>query len=96
MRGCDPREVEAFLAQLSDDQDLPVPGFARVVRGYDAAQVDLRFEQFKAVRRRNAVDSPGPRCIVHEADPTQMTSSSAVDRRGAGELADDPTSGMLT
>jgi DivIVA domain-containing protein len=49
MRGYDPEEVEAFLAHLSDDPDLPVPGFARVMRGYDPNQVDLHIQQVKAL-----------------------------------------------
>jgi DivIVA domain-containing protein len=49
MRGYDPDEVEAFLAYLSDDEDLPVPGFARVMRGYDPEQVDLHIQQVKAL-----------------------------------------------
>jgi DivIVA domain-containing protein len=52
MRGYNPNEVDAFLAQLSDDPDLPVPGFARVMRGYDAEQVDLHIENVKALRHR--------------------------------------------
>ena len=52
MRGYDPIEAEAFLAQLSDDPGLPVPGFARVVRGYDAEQVDLHVENVKALGDR--------------------------------------------
>lgn len=52
MRGYDPNEVEAFLAQLSGDPDLPVPGFARVTRGYDAEQVDLHIENVKALGQR--------------------------------------------
>jgi DivIVA domain-containing protein len=51
MRGYAPDEVEAFLAQLSDDPDLPVPGFARVMRGYDPEQVDLHIQQIKALRQ---------------------------------------------
>jgi DivIVA domain-containing protein len=51
MRGYDPDEVEAFLAHLSDDPDLPVPGFARVMRGYDPEQVDLHIQQVKALRQ---------------------------------------------
>src|SRR6266567_5490287 len=50
MRGYD-SEVEAFLAQLSDYPDLPVPGCARVVRGYDPEQVDLHIQQVKDVRQ---------------------------------------------
>lgn len=52
MRGYDPNEVDAFLAQLSDDPDLPVPGFARVMRGYNAEQVDLHIENVKALGSR--------------------------------------------
>jgi hypothetical protein len=49
MRGYGPGGVEAFLALLSDYPDLPVPGCARVVRGYDPEQVDLHVQQVKAL-----------------------------------------------
>jgi DivIVA domain-containing protein len=49
MRGYDPDEVEAFLAHLSDEPNLPIPGFARVMRGYDPEQVDLHIQQVKAL-----------------------------------------------
>ena len=52
MRGYDPNEVDAFLAQLFEDPDLPVPGFGRVMRGYDAEQVDMHIENVKALGRR--------------------------------------------
>lgn len=52
IRGYDPHEIEAFIAQLSDDPDLPVPGFARVIRGYDAEQVNLHIEHVKALGHR--------------------------------------------
>jgi cell division septum initiation protein DivIVA len=52
MRGYATREVDDFLARLSGDPDLPVPGFARVMRGYDPAQVDLYIEHVKALRHR--------------------------------------------
>jgi DivIVA domain-containing protein len=54
MRGYDPNEVDAFLAQLYEDSDLPAPGFSRVMRGYDAEQVDLHIENVKALGYRPA------------------------------------------
>jgi DivIVA domain-containing protein len=52
MHGYDPDEVGAFLAHLSDDPDLPVPGFARVMRGYDPEQVDLYIQQVQALSQQ--------------------------------------------
>jgi DivIVA domain-containing protein len=50
MRGYDPQQVDHFLAQLSEDPDLPVPEFAQVMRGYDQKQVDSHIELVKAQR----------------------------------------------
>jgi DivIVA domain-containing protein len=51
MRGYAPREVDDFLARLSDDPDLPLPRFSRVMRGYDPAHVDLYIDSVKADSR---------------------------------------------
>ncbi len=48
MRGYAPREVDDFLARLSDDPDLALPSFSRVMRGYDPAVVDLYIDRVKA------------------------------------------------
>lgn len=51
-RGYAKGEVDDFLARLSDDPDLPVPAFARVMRGYDPTDVDLYIKSVKASGRR--------------------------------------------
>ena len=52
MRGYATREVDDFLARLSDEPDLSVPAFSRVMRGYDPEVVDLYIERVKAARDR--------------------------------------------
>jgi DivIVA domain-containing protein len=48
MRGYDRREVDHYLARLSDDPGLAVPAFPKVMRGYNIEQVDLYIEQLKS------------------------------------------------
>jgi DivIVA domain-containing protein len=47
MRGYDRREVDHYLARLSNDPGLAVPGFAQVMRGYNPEEVDLYIEEVK-------------------------------------------------
>jgi DivIVA domain-containing protein len=50
MRGYDPREVDDYLARLSDNPGLAVPTFREVMRGYNVEQVDTYIEEVKARR----------------------------------------------
>jgi DivIVA domain-containing protein len=52
MRGYATGEVDDFLARLSDDPDLPVPGFARAMRGYDPEYGDQHIEHVKGLGPR--------------------------------------------
>ena len=47
MRGYDQREVDEYLAHLSDDPGLAAPAFRKRMRGYDLEQVD---EYIRALR----------------------------------------------
>jgi DivIVA domain-containing protein len=47
MRGYDQREVDDYLARLSEDPRLAVPAFRKVLRGYDIEQVDTYIERVK-------------------------------------------------